>query len=118
MLQVRPSRFLGSRSQNKDFTFRGHRELEKKRITSFSRAHTIIHDSSRKFTHQVKSILYETITILSEQSRRSYCAWLGKSLRSARVNGCTDTIWPLPLPLMCLLFTAIRREIADPLTSP
>ncbi|GBM19329.1 hypothetical protein AVEN_200262-1 [Araneus ventricosus] len=48
-----------------------------------------------------------------EQSRRSDGAWLGESLGSARVNGCTDTVRPLPPPLMCELFT----ETTDVLTS-
>ncbi|GBM77574.1 hypothetical protein AVEN_186842-1 [Araneus ventricosus] len=47
----------------------------------------------------------------SNQSRR-------KSLGSARVNGCTDAVWPLLPPLMCKLFTAITRETENALTSP
>ncbi|GBL80434.1 hypothetical protein AVEN_92330-1 [Araneus ventricosus] len=53
-----------------------------------------------------------------DQSRRSYCAWLGKSLGSPRVNGCTDAVWTLPLPLTCELFNDITRETTDALTSP
>ncbi|GBN72045.1 hypothetical protein AVEN_198605-1 [Araneus ventricosus] len=44
--------------------------------------------------------------------------WLGKSLGSARVNGCTDAVWPLPSPLTCDLFTGLMRETTDALTSP
>ncbi|GBN94328.1 hypothetical protein AVEN_33494-1 [Araneus ventricosus] len=54
----------------------------------------------------------------SKQSRRSYGAWLGKYLGSARENGCSDAVWSLPLPLMCELFTAIMWETTDALTSP
>ncbi|GBM53230.1 hypothetical protein AVEN_14246-1 [Araneus ventricosus] len=32
-----------------------------------------------------------------EQSRRSYGAWICKSVGSSRVNGCTDAAWMLPL---------------------
>ncbi|GBN42642.1 hypothetical protein AVEN_108419-1 [Araneus ventricosus] len=45
-------------------------------------------------------------------------AWLSKYLGSAQVNGCTDVVWPLPLPLMCEIFTAITGETTDALTSP
>ncbi|GBN50304.1 hypothetical protein AVEN_109240-1 [Araneus ventricosus] len=54
----------------------------------------------------------------SDQSRRSHGLWLGKSLGSARVNGCSDVVWPLLPPLTCELFTAITRETTDALTSP
>ncbi|GBM63573.1 hypothetical protein AVEN_233048-1 [Araneus ventricosus] len=53
-----------------------------------------------------------------EQSCGSYGAWLCKYLGSARVSGCTEAVWSLPLPLMCWLFTAIMREATDELTSP
>ncbi|GBN34101.1 hypothetical protein AVEN_45197-1 [Araneus ventricosus] len=48
----------------------------------------------------------------------SYGAWLGKSVGSARVNGCTDAVCPLPLPLMCVLSTALTRETTYAHTSP
>ncbi|GBM55005.1 hypothetical protein AVEN_54995-1 [Araneus ventricosus] len=53
-----------------------------------------------------------------KQSRLFYDAWLCKYLGSAGVNGCTDAVWPLPLPLTCELFTAITREATVGLTSP
>ncbi|GBM49255.1 hypothetical protein AVEN_71002-1 [Araneus ventricosus] len=53
-----------------------------------------------------------------EQSRLSYGACLCKYLHSAGVSGCIDAVWPLPLSLMCELFTAITRETTDALTSP
>ncbi|GBN06065.1 hypothetical protein AVEN_185283-1 [Araneus ventricosus] len=45
-------------------------------------------------------------------------AWFGKSLGRDRVNGGTDAVWLLPLPLMCELFTSIARETPVALTSP
>ncbi|GBM73175.1 hypothetical protein AVEN_30059-1 [Araneus ventricosus] len=42
-------------------------------------------------------------------------AWLISRQRS---SGCTDAVWPLPLPLTCELFTTITWETTDALTSP
>ncbi|GBN40097.1 hypothetical protein AVEN_217730-1 [Araneus ventricosus] len=43
----------------------------------------------------------------------SYGVWLGKSVGSARMNGCTDAVCRLPLPLMCMLSTTLTRKTTD-----
>ncbi|GBO01383.1 hypothetical protein AVEN_267468-1 [Araneus ventricosus] len=54
----------------------------------------------------------------SDQLRNSHGPWIGKSLGSARINGCTDAVCSLHPPLMRELFTVITRETIDALTSP
>ncbi|GBL82404.1 hypothetical protein AVEN_70901-1 [Araneus ventricosus] len=66
----------------------------------------------------LKSLEVRTCGLRSVDARRSDGAWLCKYLDSARVNGCTDAVWPLPLPLMCELFTAITLETTDLFTIP
>ncbi|GBM52140.1 hypothetical protein AVEN_207295-1 [Araneus ventricosus] len=58
-------------------------------------------------------VLVDCVRWNSDQSRR-----FGKSLSSARVNGCTDTVCPLFPPLMDQLFTAAMRETTNALTNP
>ncbi|GBM23012.1 hypothetical protein AVEN_172353-1 [Araneus ventricosus] len=67
---------------------------------------------------RLRFVLVECGRWNSEQFRHSYGAWFGKYLGSDRVNGCTDAVWPLSLPSLCEIFTAITRETTDTLTNP
>ncbi|GBN22129.1 hypothetical protein AVEN_26083-1 [Araneus ventricosus] len=37
-------------------------------------------------------------------------AWLGISFGSPRVNGCTDSVWPLPLPLNNITIPFLKQH--------